>query len=380
MSLKVAVIGGGPAGLSAAIEGAKLGLKIKLFERYKIGEKIACAEGFFDLMSISPRPTEGIRYSIEKIIFKFENNNYILPASHLKLWMIDRQKWQKALAEKAISLGVDIEEKARVLPEDMSYLKKEYDYIVDACGISSPTASLFGFTKRLKESAGRGFQYTLEGDFSHLQSNILIGAMGDYIGYYWIFPTESHGKQNRANVGAGFFPTNGKDGPNVKEELKKVIRKEGLEGYKVIKSCGGLIPVKFLDNLVWENILLAGDAAGLASPLHGGGIDTAVYSGILASRCIYKNNLHNYRRILQEGIGCRLKAEKELTFLWQEIGMEGLNSIFSMVFSKNKRTVLPNIIKFKKAIITHRHGLIFFLKTILKDSNSVTLFSEILER
>lgn len=40
----IAIIGGGPAGLTAAIEGAKSGFDVTLYEKYKIGDNIRCAE------------------------------------------------------------------------------------------------------------------------------------------------------------------------------------------------------------------------------------------------------------------------------------------------------------------------------------------------
>ena len=56
----------------------------------------------------------------------------------------------------------------------------------------------------------------------------------------------------------------------------------------VLSRGGGLIPASILPDLVHENIILVGDAAGLTSPLHGGGIDLACISGVLAVEAIIK--------------------------------------------------------------------------------------------
>ena len=51
-----------------------------------------------------------------------------------------------------------------------------------------------------------------------------------------------------------------------------------------------------LDRLIYDNILLVGDAAGLTSPLHGGGIDMAVISGEEAAKSI-ATDVYSYEKI-----------------------------------------------------------------------------------
>ncbi|PKM83498.1 MAG: NAD(P)/FAD-dependent oxidoreductase, partial [Firmicutes bacterium HGW-Firmicutes-13] len=65
---KIAVIGGGPAGLSAAIEAVSSGFAVTLFEKKKIGENINCAEGFFDTLKLLGEPEAGVRFRVKNII------------------------------------------------------------------------------------------------------------------------------------------------------------------------------------------------------------------------------------------------------------------------------------------------------------------------
>jgi flavin-dependent dehydrogenase len=145
VSVKLAVMGGGPAGLSAAIKGKELGFEITLFEANRIGEKISCAEGYFDLYNVAPPPQAGIRFQIEQVNIRGNNDTYSIPVGHLHLWMINRQEWQQSLAKKAISVGVQVKEQKRITPKDLLHLKNHYDYIIDSCGALSPTASLYNF-------------------------------------------------------------------------------------------------------------------------------------------------------------------------------------------------------------------------------------------
>jgi digeranylgeranylglycerophospholipid reductase len=208
----------------------------------------------------------------------------------------------------------------------------------------------------------------LEGDFSHLGPNILVGLSANYLGYYWIFPTGCPGNWQSANVGVGFFPKTGKRRPNLLEELNLVIEKEKLNNYKIIKKCGGLIPVSILEQLVWDNIILIGDAAGLASSLHGGGIDTAVYSGRLAAQCISENNLNQYQEQIIQGVGARLAAEKDVSELWGKIGCEGMEFILGLICKSKENAILSKLINYGGYIREHHKGLTFFLTKFLPRS------------
>jgi digeranylgeranylglycerophospholipid reductase len=66
------------------------------------------------------------------------------------------------------------------------------------------------------------------------------------------------------------------------------MERESLGEATVLSKGGGLIPAAILSPLVHDNILLVGDAAGLTSPLHGGGIDLACVSSVLAVQAIMK--------------------------------------------------------------------------------------------
>lgn len=57
MNQRIAIIGAGPAGLAAAAEALRLGMKAALFERGRVGEGIRCAEGFFDPLRLLAPPS-----------------------------------------------------------------------------------------------------------------------------------------------------------------------------------------------------------------------------------------------------------------------------------------------------------------------------------
>ena len=64
---RIAIVGGGPAGLAAAIEAAGLGLRVDLFERNRVGDHIRCAEGFVDTMHMLEQPGTGMCYKVDEV-------------------------------------------------------------------------------------------------------------------------------------------------------------------------------------------------------------------------------------------------------------------------------------------------------------------------
>ena len=93
--------------------------------------------------------------------------------------------------------------------------------------------------------------------------------------YGWVFP---HG--NSASVGMG----TGLDGVDLKKATAALRIAAGLEGCKTLRREGAPIPLKPLDR--WDNghdVVLAGDAAGVVAPSSGEGIYYAMVGGRVAA-------------------------------------------------------------------------------------------------
>jgi len=309
---KLLVIGAGPAGLYSAIKAVLKGFEVDLFEKGQVGENIRCAEGFFDTMKVLKKPSAGVRFSVKEIIVEAKNT-YRFDARPLHLWMIDRKEWQMFLAEKARGLGVNLKENTVVHPKDIVELRNSYDYIIDASGAPSVTSRNYGFSTLYKQAAGRTVQYLMQGDFSHIGKCIKVGLIPDFWGYYWVFPKSS----KLANVGIGNFNNDGDY--KLWDRLAVVLEREGLDGsgYEVLNKVGGICPTKMLNSLKYDNVLLAGDAAGLTSPLHGGGIDMAIISAKKAVEAI-STRPDNYGKTLEHSFYKKLKFENLLTKAWRK--------------------------------------------------------------
>jgi geranylgeranyl reductase len=93
--------------------------------------------------------------------------------------------------------------------------------------------------------------------------------------YGWVFP---HGAN--VSVGAG----SARKGFNLKQSVAELRRSSGLEGTRTVRREGAPIPMKPLRR--WDNgrdVVLAGDAAGVVAPASGEGIYYAMVGGQLAA-------------------------------------------------------------------------------------------------
>lgn len=325
MEKRVAVIGAGPAGLYAAREAATRGLSVTVYCKGAVGENISCAEGFFDLLKLLDKPTAGVCFPVEEIQFTVKDH-FSLDSSKLNLCMIDRAAWQSSLAREAAALGCTFSDHTTITPEGLAGLRQTYDWIIDASGASPVTAAVLPLEP---VAFAQTAQQTLHGDFSALWGKIKAVAEPHYCGYYWIFPKSPES----ANVGIGWFARR-PPGVSISAELNRVIAKENLEHCPVLKKAGGPIPVSRRKSIVWGNILLAGDAAGLASPLHGGGIDCAAISGVLAARALASGNPAGYGPAVETVLGKRLNLEKKILDVWNEMEFNNFNDFIALSFGK----------------------------------------------
>ncbi|NLP36485.1 MAG: NAD(P)/FAD-dependent oxidoreductase [Firmicutes bacterium] len=323
MGKKLAVIGAGPGGLFAAKEAAALGFSVTVFEKRKVGEQIFCAEGFVDVLKLLPPPVTGMLFPVDEVLITVKDQ-FTVNTSRLNLWMLDRQLWQQGLAEEAIAGGCEIIEEYPITPQQLQKMQAEFDWIIDASGVKAVSAKAFQLPEIRQATTA---QYTLEGDFSALAGKLKVVLDSRCSGYAWIFPKSN----SVANVGLGWFGSKLK-GLRIKEELDLFLQRENLAHYKIIKHAGGPIPIVCREDIVKENVLLIGDAAGFGSPLHGGGVDTACISGILAARAAAAGAPDRYEKEAHRLIIKRLKLEQKILDLWEKTDFDTLNRYAASAF------------------------------------------------
>jgi len=294
-SADVLVLGLGPAGASAAAEAARRGCKVIALDRKReAGVPVQCAELVPQLLPVHPG---AIRQRIESMSTFVEDDapdvNHDFPGR-----MLDRAAFDASLVEEARKAGAQIRHSALVkrvssLVElaDGSTLKAKV--IIGADGPRSRAGKAIGSVNRaLVETR----QISVALKKPHTATDIFLSA--DIPGGYgWLFP-----KGELANLGAGVSPAH-------KGRLKAIVARlhAGLcerVSKEVLRLTGGAIPVGgmvkpfgFLEDTL---VLLAGDAAGLANPVSGAGIASAVHSGRLAGQAAASGRFRDYEEELED--------------------------------------------------------------------------------
>jgi digeranylgeranylglycerophospholipid reductase len=142
------------------------------------------------------------------------------------------------------------------------------------------------------------------------------------------------------------------------EELDCLNAREGVEG-KVLRRHGGIVPLKLREQLEYGNVLLAGDAAGCASPLHGGGIDTSFSVGKLAARWIAgREGLlpdagKSYSAAVWDLLRPKLVVEEKICSLWSRLDRPALDAIASLATRDRRQMRLWGAIPCSWLLLRH---------------------------
>lgn len=339
--MKIAVIGAGPGGLYAALAAADRGIKVDLLEKRKVGEGIVCGECIFDSLRIMTRPGPGFLRPVDEVIFQ-GRKPYAFPLSrHRPLWMLDRKTWQQDLARQARDRGVAVYENSKVAPADLRRLQKDYDWVIDASGAPSLTSRLYQFSADYFKDYLLAYQLVVKGEFHKLWPRIFVSFLPDVPAqfqpaYAWVFPKDAQ----TANVGI-VCTVRGKldrDQVNLKDRLADVLRAEGLSDAPVLEKGGGMATGRTPGLLVYENVLLAGDAAGLTSALHGGGIDLACLSGVLAASAVGEgqSGVDGYAQTLKDYLRERNALEDVTIRKMRMMNFDQFDTLLRGVTSKSK--------------------------------------------
>jgi len=311
----VIVIGAGPAGAVTARTAASAGFQVLLLEKNTTCRS-PCAGYISNTINLEPPDGSIIQSGITKMRTYFPDLSY--HDFQLNGFVVDRPSFDMKLAGKAKESGAEIKWNCAVsdfIPNGVKFHggSASGKIIVGADGIFSKTASLLGLERqRFAASA----QYHLKG-IHPLSKTCEIFFDNNYApgGYAWIYPT---GKDS-AKVGVGVTKV------NPRKYLDDFISNasEQLDGEKT-EFITGALPIGGLrERLVFGNVLLAGDSAGMADPVTGAGINNAILAGEIAGRTIIdaleKDDmalLTNYetkiRRMLGKPLGRSLEKRKKM--------------------------------------------------------------------
>jgi len=285
----VLVVGLGPAGSRAARAAALNGLSVLAVDRRsRPGFPVQCAEFIPAMMGQEIVGLDEVtRQKIDTMATYVEAE---LPdlTENFRGRMVDRGEFDRVLVDAARDAGADCRfgvqlsnlgaDGIATLSDGLTVRPRA---IVGADGPRSPVGQAIG-SVNLEIVETRQIAVPLLAP--HAATDIFLSAaiIG---GYAWLFP-----RGEIANIGLGVAPAARKRLKPLLEKLHATLVAEGRVGRGVLNYTGGAIPVGGMLDPVGAlgrvPVLLAGDAAGLANPVSGAGINAAVLSGNLAGEAV----------------------------------------------------------------------------------------------
>ncbi|MFO7461719.1 MAG: NAD(P)/FAD-dependent oxidoreductase [Desulfatiglandales bacterium] len=280
----ILVVGAGPAGCSAALAARAKGLDVILCEKKPVvGLPVRCAEHIPALLRLETR------IDSSSVVQAVKGMRTVLPdgtsfETAAPGYMIRRDLFDQALAEHCREQGAEIITAARAVEKDgrdVILAKKNGEtlrirpaVIIGADGPRSTVGRWMGSVNRDLVPALQARVRLLE-PMDVTEVYFLKEIFG---GYGWLFPRGS-----QANAGLGMRQS-GSTRP-IREVFRvflAFLAETGKIEVRIKGYMAGWIPVRPCPVTVFENMILAGDAAGQTHPITGAGVPQAVVCGRMA--------------------------------------------------------------------------------------------------
>jgi digeranylgeranylglycerophospholipid reductase len=336
----IAIVGGGPAGLSAAYSASSQGSKVILFEK---DASIAHNVRTSGVTWISSMDKLGISRSyynpIKNYSFISPSNEVMISGKRAESCVLDVRRVYQHLAFEAAEAGTKIMVRSTVydIIKDTSdniaglkirtpegSLSIEANLLIDASGFNSVVAKRMGVVNGWS-AYGVGAEYECYCEKVDEDTwNLMVGSSYSSAGYAWVFPVS----KNRVRIGVGTGKPYSDEDPTTK--LHSILQKK----LKPLDRMGRIEPVEFHfgfipnDGIqrpsVYDGLILVGDSAGQSNPLVLEGIRYAIEFGRLAgavgarsiSKGSNKESLVEYENAWRKQIGSKINSALKVQSRW----------------------------------------------------------------
>ena len=336
----IAIVGGGPAGLSAAYKASKLGANVILFEKDESIAHSIRTSGVSWIEDVEKLGISKDHYNpIKNYCLISPSNEATIRGDSAKSCVLNVRTTYQFLAFLAAEAGTEImvrsnvvnvitDSKNRVLGLKVSTPKGDLvincKLVIDASGFSSSIARRLRLVNEWRRY-GVGAEYECYCEqVDPTTWTLMVGRQYSDVGYAWVFPVS----KNRVRIGVGI----GRPESNVDpmQKLHWIIEKklkplDRLGKIQPIELHYGFIPNEGLrESSVSDGLILVGDSAGQSNPLVLEGIRYAIEFGRLAgeigtrslSQDCEKASLMEYDHIVRKRIESKIKAALKVQARW----------------------------------------------------------------
>lgn len=285
---EVIVVGAGPAGAWAARRLAQQGARVLLLDRARFPREKPCGGG------LSPKayrqfdrpPDHLVRARVSEVLLEGRwTRPFVLGDHRHPIWMVERATFDAYLLDLAIQAGATVwtgERVVGVLPGRPAVVQTERALlparvVIAADGAESVVARRLGLRRERRAFVALETEVALASD--PFAGRAFLSYRLPW-GYFWLFP-----KGDRWNLGLGSLDP--RVWPALRRHCHAFLARLGLRPREPLRLQGHRIPVDGVGApLQAGNVLLVGDAAGLADPFFGEGIAFALKSADLAAQVV----------------------------------------------------------------------------------------------
>lgn len=340
------IIGGGPAGAAAAIQAARAGARVVVFEKGPHGRDKVCGDG------LTPRAVSALadlkvdldgahRIDGLRMIAGKKTRELLWPSNNrfgAHGAVLPRKRLDQQLIDAAADAGADIRFGSEALPtlddagrvvgveatghSATSAESWRAPLTILAAGAPGAAARLVGAERVANETFGlaiRAYAESPRHADRHLEACLsLSDEHGTAIpGYGWMFPAGD----GTVNIGVGALSTmKGFKKLNLNkliENYAHIVRESWQLGPFIEKPRAWRLPMT-AQRRHGSGWLAIGDAAGLVNPMNGEGIDYGLESGMIAADEFLRNPVSaptNYDRLVGERFDAFLRTGRRFSFV-----------------------------------------------------------------
>jgi len=346
MEYDIVVVGGGPAGLSAAYSASKMGAKTIVLEKDDGIGQFVRTSGVTWIEDMKRLGIPGKYYNpIKNYRIVCPTNEVTIKGNSAKSCVLDVRTSYQYLASLAAASGSEIMVKSQVRDVIMNPSGRvsgvkvmtprgEFEFfsklVIDASGFSSTVARRAGLVTEWKRY-GIGAEYECFCEGLDPQTWVLmVGSEYSTAGYSWLFPVS----EDRVRIGVGIGRPESRSDPL--KILDELIRKrprplDELSKIQPLELHYGIIPNEgCIRTTVHDGLILVGDCAGQSNPLILEGIRFAIDFGRLAGEIAAKSlssgatkeSLKSYENIWRNEIESRIGSALKVQSRWLALSNE----------------------------------------------------------